>query len=118
MEFSEKNNLSEKTHTMRLANFMKNLQHIEKSGFHRRQYVGYGGGKVWSIHPSTSAYGRWRAFNQRNPAEYRYGWTLIELDAYFHGLNQPPKESAISKAQHMLCAAYIAHLDREIHRHN
>ena len=75
-----------------------------------------GNRRVWTIHPSTSSYGKWRAFNQPNPAEYRYGWTLAELDAYFHSLNQPPKQSAISKAQHMLCVACIAHLDCAIHR--
>ena len=96
----------------------KNLHHLEKSGFHRGHYVGYGGGKVWTIHPSTSAYGKWRAFNQRDPAEYRYGWTLTELDAYFHTLSeQVQKQSATQRAQHMLCQAYIAHLDREIHSH-
>jgi len=95
---------------------MKNLQHIEKSGFHRSQYVGYGGGKVWTIHPSTSSYGRWRAFHQRNPNEYRYGWTLTELDAYFHNLGeQVQMQSAIQRSQHMLCQAYITQLDRAIH---
>ena len=101
--FSENTTLSE--------NFMKNLQHIAKSD----QYVGYGDGKVWTIHPSTSSYGKWRAFNQRDPGEYRYGWTLTQLDTYFHTLSeQVQKQSAISKAQHMLCLACIAHLDREI----
>lgn len=73
---------------------MKNFQHIEKSGFHRGQYVGYGGGKVWTIHPSMSSYGKWRAFIQRNPGEYRYGWTLTELDTYFH--TPFPKRSTCS----------------------
>jgi hypothetical protein len=77
---------------------MKNLQHIEKSGFHRGQYVGYGGGKVWSIHASTSSNGKWRAFNQRNPNEYRYGWTLTELDAYFH-IGSTSKASRCVKAR-------------------
>ena len=95
---------------------MKNLQHIEKSGFHRGQYVGYGGGKVWTIHPSTSAYGKWRACNQRDPGQYHYGWTLTELDTYFHTMSeQVQKQSTMQRAQHMLCQAYIAHLDREIH---
>ena len=80
--------------------FMKNLQHIEKSGFHRGQYVGYGGGKVWTIHPSTSSYGKWRAFNQRDPGECRYGWTLTKLDTYFHTLSEPvQKQSAIQHKQ-------------------
>lgn len=37
---------------------MRNLHNIEKSGFHRGQYVGYGAGKVWRIRKSD---GGWRA---------------------------------------------------------
>jgi hypothetical protein len=28
---------------------MRNLHNIEKSGFRRGEYVGYGGGRVWRI---------------------------------------------------------------------
>jgi hypothetical protein len=31
---------------------MRNLPNIEKSGFHRGQYVGYGAGRVWRIKPA------------------------------------------------------------------
>jgi hypothetical protein len=37
----------------RQAQIKKNLQHIKKSGCHCGQSVGYAGGKVWTIHPST-----------------------------------------------------------------
>jgi hypothetical protein len=41
---------------------MNNLPNIEKSAFHRGEYVGYGGGYVWRIRKSTSSYGNWFAF--------------------------------------------------------
>lgn len=40
---------------------MQNFSNIEKSGFHKGQYVGYGGGAVWRITKSNSSYGTWTA---------------------------------------------------------
>lgn len=40
---------------------MHSLPNIEKSGFHRGQYVGYGAGKVWRIRKTNSTYGNWIA---------------------------------------------------------
>ena len=92
---------------------MKYLQHIEKCGSHPGQYLGSAGGKVWIIHPCTSAHGKWRAFNRHNDAEDFYAWTLPAMNAILHTIQnnplfqtiQKPKEPAISKTQHMLSPA-------------
>ena len=40
---------------------MQNLHNIEKSTFHRGQYVGYAIGRVWHIRKTNSTYGNWIA---------------------------------------------------------
>ncbi len=40
---------------------MKSLHNIEKSGFHRGRYVGYGAGHVWRVTKINSAAGKWQA---------------------------------------------------------
>lgn len=40
---------------------MRNLPNIEKSGFHRGEYVGYAAGIVWRIRKTNSSYGNWIA---------------------------------------------------------
>lgn len=40
---------------------MRNLHNIEKSGFRKGAYVGYGGGKVWRIKKTDGLRGRWSA---------------------------------------------------------
>jgi len=88
---------------------MQYLKHIEKCGSDCGQYVASAGGKVWTIHPCSSVYGKWRAFNQHAAAEDFYAWTLTAMDAIFQTIhkNPPfqtilkPDEFAISKARHM-----------------
>lgn len=64
---------------------MRNLLNIEKSGFHRGQYVGYAGGRVFRITRGHSSLGKWRAFNAgRAPAGENlnfYADTLEQLSA-------------------------------------
>lgn len=57
---------------------MKFLTNIEKSGFHRGEYVGYSGSKVWRIVKSTSSFGRWQARCDNN---FIYAWTLEAMSA-------------------------------------
>ncbi len=61
---------------------------IEKSGFHRGEYVAYSAGYVFRVVKSNSSFGRWQAslarFNPGNPRlsnRFFYGWTLAELSA-------------------------------------
>jgi hypothetical protein len=61
---------------------------IEKSGFHRGEYVAYSAGYVFRVVKSNSSFGRWQAslarFNPANPrlsSRYFYGWNLSELSA-------------------------------------
>ena len=100
---------------------MKNLQHIEKSAANTLAPVAAKFGPSSRPRPLTA---NGAPSISAPPAEYRYGCTLTELDTYFHSLSsvasaeedRPLKQSAIQRAQHMLCQAYIAHLDRAIHR--
>jgi hypothetical protein len=59
---------------------------IEKSGFHRGEYVGYAAGYVFKVTKSTSSFGNWSARLARyNPVNPRlsnrifYGFTLADL---------------------------------------
>jgi hypothetical protein len=40
---------------------VKNYQNIEKSAFHKGEYVGYALGTVWRIRKTNSVYGSWIA---------------------------------------------------------
>lgn len=40
---------------------MRSLSNIEASGFHRGEYVGYGGGKVWRIRETLFGGWKWAA---------------------------------------------------------
>ena len=48
---------------------MKNLDNVEKSGFHKGEYIGYGAGLVWRITKSNSSFGTWCA----RPLEHTCG---------------------------------------------
>jgi len=54
---------------------MKNYSNIEKSGFHKGQYIGYAHG-VWTITKSTSSYGNWFAVRRDYPNQTLFAWTL------------------------------------------
>ncbi len=60
---------------------MQSMDNIEKSGFHRGQYVGYGGGKVWRITKSTSSYGNWCARDQSEANNYFFAFRLADISA-------------------------------------
>jgi len=55
------------------------VDNIEKSGFRKGEYVGYGGGRVWRISKSTSSSGNWLARNQNNPNDFIYAFGLKKL---------------------------------------
>ena len=46
---------------------MQNLPNIEKSGFHRGEYVGYGAGKVWRIRKTLFGGWLWAAHCPKEP---------------------------------------------------
>jgi len=58
---------------------MKNYHNIEKSGFHRGQYVGYGGGQVYRIIKRKTGYGNWLACNQKDPKDQITAFTLAGM---------------------------------------
>ena len=51
---------------------------IEKSVLRRREYVGYGAGKVWRIR--KTGFGGWEAYEQAGPA-YRKAPTLDAMSS-------------------------------------
>jgi hypothetical protein len=58
---------------------MKNLVNIEKSAFHKGEYVGYSNG-VWIIRKSNSSYGNWSAHHRdSNRAPLIFGFTLEDI---------------------------------------
>lgn len=57
---------------------MKNMPNIEKSAFHKGEYVGYSCG-VWRITKSTSPYGNWWAVHEQCPNLTIYAWTLEQM---------------------------------------
>lgn len=61
---------------------MKSFDNIEKSGFHKGQYVGYcESGVVMTIHKSTGSYGNWIAYAKaRQTGDLPiYAWTLADM---------------------------------------
>lgn len=62
------------------------MNHIEKSGFHRGQYVGYGGGRVWRIVKKKHG---WHAHTQPDgKAHQEYDTiTLQEMERVLAGLD-------------------------------
>lgn len=60
---------------------MKNLPNIEKSKFHKGEYVGYNAAGVWRIERlSYHSWGKWRAVSSCRQWLY-YGFTLADLSA-------------------------------------
>ena len=72
---------------------MKSYLNIEKSGFHRGEYVGYGGGKVWRITKSNSSFGTWFARNQDNANDYFFAFGLDSVSKQLHALNMFSKKN-------------------------
>jgi hypothetical protein len=78
---------SERLHTIR-TDTMNALPHnIEKSAFHRGEYVGYAACSVWRIERSTSSFGRWAARCDSPIADIVtrnltiFAWTLDDMSA-------------------------------------
>ena len=57
---------------------MKNLHNIEKSAFHKGEYVGYSGGYIFRIHKTNSSYGNWFAYNPDGSIKI-YAWRLEDM---------------------------------------
>jgi len=58
---------------------MKNYLNIEKSAFHHGEYVGYAGGKVYTIRKSNSSYGNWFAYNRDDYNDQIFAFGLDNL---------------------------------------
>lgn len=78
------------------------MLHIEKSAFHRGEYVGYVAGYVFRVTRTNSSFGNWSArlarYNPVNPRlsnRILYAFTLKELDAKFNDLAKEILSSAI-----------------------
>lgn len=63
---------------------MKNLLNIEKSGFHRGEYVGYGGGTVWRVYRHAKTV--WYAVPRDNFLSRISASTLAGLSTKLEGL--------------------------------
>lgn len=65
------------------------MHNIEKSGFHRGQYVGYGGNVVWRIRKSD---GGWVAVQHNPPGPgYERARTLREMSSKLDAMTAPMK---------------------------
>ncbi len=76
------------------------MQNIDKSAFHRGQYVGYGGGNIWHICKAPSSYYNWVAWSNTSVAPI-YARRLSELDAKLAALAKVisiPEIDAINQA--------------------
>ena len=63
---------------------MKSYQNIEKSGFHKGEYVGHSEGRVFRIRKSNSSFGTWCATLQN---DYDQGRTT-ERTIFAFGLDK------------------------------
>ena len=68
---------------------MRSFTNLEKSGFCKGEYIGYGGGKVWRIAKSNSSYGNWCAHAQNEPNNYFFAWRLVDMSAKLTALDTP-----------------------------
>jgi len=83
---------------------MATLPHnIEKSGFHKGEYVGYAAGYVFRVTRSNSSFGNWHAqlarYNPVNPQlsnRVFYAFTLADLGAKLDAFAIETKANAIS----------------------
>lgn len=57
---------------------MKSYPNIEKSVFHKGEYIGYQNG-AWRIQKSTSSYGRWWAVHEQYPRFQIFAWSLDHM---------------------------------------
>jgi hypothetical protein len=62
---------------------MQSLPNVEKSAFHKGEYVGYAIGKVWRIKKTNSSYGNWVAMPPPVDANrlipFVYAFRLIDM---------------------------------------
>lgn len=72
---------------------MRNLPNIEKSGFCKGEYVGYGSGLVWEIKKANTSYGNWVAYpcskamvNAYYPIR-QYGHTLADVSVKINNVD-------------------------------
>ena len=75
---------------------------IEKSAFHKGEYVGYAAGYVFRVVKSNSSFGNWQAslarYNPVNPSlsnRFFYGFTLTELSEKLDAFARETKAQAI-----------------------
>ena len=59
---------------------MRSFPNIEKSGFHKGQYVGYAAGMVWRIKKTNSSYGAWCA--RPNELNHPEGYKVASVYAF------------------------------------
>ena len=83
---------------------MRIPHNIEKSGFHRGEYVGYAAGYVFRVVRSNSSFGNWHAqlarYNPANPRlsnRFFYAFTLAEMGDKLDAFAAEVKSNAISE---------------------
>ena len=58
---------------------MRNFPNIEKSAFHKGQYVGYGANQVWRITKSNSSFGNWCCRSLSDHSRYFLAFGLSNI---------------------------------------
>ena len=58
---------------------MKNYFNIEKSAFHKGEYVGYCESKVYHIRKTNSSFGNWFAHNRDNYNDQVFAFGLASM---------------------------------------
>jgi hypothetical protein len=83
---------------------MKIPHNIEKSGFHRGEYVGYSAGYVFRVVRSNSSFGNWQAqiarYNPSNPRLSNrsfYAFTLADMGEKLDAFAVEVKSNAIKE---------------------
>lgn len=77
------------------------MHNIEKSGFRKGEYVGYGGGHVFRITKSTSSSGSWHARSQSDPNNQLWAFGLKQMSKKLDelGVKSNPSKRKISAAR-------------------
>ena len=88
---------------------MKLPSNIEKSGFHRGQYVGYGGGLIWRIRKTRTGWEMTRHCYPRNDKEkiagtYHHARTLHDASKILDKLDAKLGNAGIASGWLGLCS--------------
>ena len=64
---------------------MQAFLNIEKSAFHRQEYIGYGRGNKWSIRRLLCGPNKWVAISRDRDLIHIYGSTLEDISKQLEG---------------------------------